>query len=122
MTTELVIAVPALLLMVLTVVQFAVYEHARHIAQAVAAHAVTTARVQGGTTAAGQAAGRQLLTQLGPTLTGATIDVRRGTDRVTVTVTGHAETVLPGMHLPITVTSDGPIEHLLPPSTRTAAP
>ena len=112
--SELVIAVPVLLLLVLTVVQFAVAEHARHVAQAVAVHAATTARVQGGTGAGGEAAGRQLLQQLGTTLTGATIEVRRDTDRVTVTVTGSAETVVPGVRLPIRITSSAPVERLNP--------
>jgi Flp pilus assembly protein TadG len=110
---ELAIAVPVLLLMVLTIVQFAVAEHARHVAQAVAAHAATAARVRDGTAAAGEAAGQQLLQQLGTTLTGATIDVRRGPDRVTVTVAGSAETVVPGVRLPIRVTSTAPVEKIV---------
>jgi Flp pilus assembly protein TadG len=111
---ELAIAVPVLLLLVLTIVQFAVAEHARHVAQAVAVQAATAARLQGGTAAAGEAAGRKLLRQLGSTLTGATIDVRRGTDRVTVTVTGAAESVVPGVRLPIRATSSAPVERLVP--------
>ena len=111
---ELAIAVPLLLLLVLTVVQFAVAEHARHVAQAVAVHAATAARVQGGTAAGGEAAGRELLQQLGTTLTGATIEVQRDTDRVTVTVTGSAETVVPGVRLPIRITSSAPVERLVP--------
>jgi len=114
-TTELVIALPALLLMVLTVVQFAVFEHARHVAQAVAVQTVDATRIQGGTTATGQAAGTALLTQLGPTLADPHIDVTRDTDRVTVTVTGHAETVVPGLRLPVRITSSGPIERFIIP-------
>jgi Flp pilus assembly protein TadG len=115
-TVELVIAVPALLLMVLTVVQFAVAAHARHVAQAVAAHAVDTTRRQGGTSAAGHRAGDALLAQLGPTLTAASIDVHRGPDRATATVTGYAETVVPGLRLRIRATSSGPVERLVAPA------
>ena len=118
--TELVIAVPALLLMMLTVVQFAVYAHARHIAQAVAAQALAAARVDGGTAAAGETAGRQLLSQLGSALTQPTVTVRRGPARVAVTVTGSAAHVLPGSALPVTVQDDGPVERLVPATADTA--
>ena len=111
-TTELLIAVPALLLMTLGIVQVAVYEHAQHIAQAVAAQAVSAARLQDGSASAGQAAGQRLLDQLGPCLGGVTITVRRGTQRVSVTVVGHAESVLPGLAPPVRVTGDGPVERL----------
>ena len=108
------IAVPLLLLLLLTVVQFAVAEHARHVAHAVAAHAVTTARLPDATAADGETAGRTLLHQLGTTLTGAVVTVRRDADRVTATVTGTAETVVPGMRLPIRATSNAPVERLQP--------
>jgi Flp pilus assembly protein TadG len=109
---ELVIAVPALLTMVLLIVQFAVYEHARHIAQAVAAQALTAARISDGTATAGQAAGAGLALQLGPSLTGMVLDVQRSPDRVIVTVNGQAEQVLPWVTLPITVRDEGPVETL----------
>ena len=108
--TELVIAIPVLLLIVMTVVQFAVAAHARHVAQAVAAQAATAARVQGATAADGQTAGRSLLAQLGSTLVDATIEVRRGPDQVTVT--GHAETLVPGLRLPVTASGGGPVERI----------
>lgn len=112
--TELLLAVPALLLMVLAVVQFAVYAHARNIAQTVAAQAVAAARVDGGTAGAGRAAAQQLLAQLGPTLRRPVVDVQRGPARVTVTVAGSVDPLLPGLDLPITVRDDGPVEHLSP--------
>jgi len=112
--TELVIAIPVLLVMVLAVVQFAVAAHARHVAQAVAAQAATAARVHGASAADGQAAGRGLLAQLGSTLVDATIEVRRGPEQVTVTVTGHAETVVPGLRLTITASGGGPVERITP--------
>ena len=119
---ELVIAVPALLLMVTAIVQFAVYAHARHIAQAVAAQALTAARVQGANATAGEVAAKDLLAQLGPSLTDTAVDVQRSNDRVTVTVTGSVTAVLPGLVLPITVRDDGPVERVVPVpalSTRT---
>jgi Flp pilus assembly protein TadG len=111
--TELVIAVPALLLMVLVILQFTVYAHARHIAQAIAAQALATARVDGGTPTAAQTAGQQMAAQLGPTLAHTSVDVQRGADRARVTVSGTAPAVLPGLALPVTVRDEGPIERVV---------
>src|SRR4051794_21902947 len=48
-TVELVIATPLLLLMLLAIVQFALWSHATHIAQAAASQGLAAARVQNGT-------------------------------------------------------------------------
>ncbi|HEY3709387.1 MAG TPA: TadE/TadG family type IV pilus assembly protein, partial [Amycolatopsis sp.] len=48
-TVELVIATPLLLLALLAIIQFAVWSHATHVAQAAASQALATARTQDGT-------------------------------------------------------------------------
>jgi len=120
-SAELAIATPLLLVMILAVVQFAVAEHARHIAQAVAVRAADTARRQGGSAPAGQAAGQDLLRQLGPTLTDATLQVHRDPDQASAVVTGRVETVLPGLSLHVTATSSGPVERLRATAPRVSA-
>ena len=52
-SAELVIATPLLLLMLLAIVQFALWSHATHIAQAAASQGLAVARSQNGTAAAG---------------------------------------------------------------------
>jgi hypothetical protein len=96
--------------MVMTIIQFAVYAHAQHVAQAVAAQALTAARIHGGTDQAGRTTGQELAGQLGGALTAPAVEVHRVGGQVTVTVTGIAQTVVPGVRLPVTVRDTGPIE------------
>ncbi|MDQ3885870.1 MAG: pilus assembly protein, partial [Actinomycetota bacterium] len=67
------IATPLLLLMLLAIVQFALWSHATHIAQAAASQGLAAARAQHAA-AAGSAGAQQMLDQLarGP-LTGASV-------------------------------------------------
>jgi Flp pilus assembly protein TadG len=52
-TVELALATSALLLILLSIVQFALWSHATHVAQAAASHGLAAARVQDGTAADG---------------------------------------------------------------------
>jgi Flp pilus assembly protein TadG len=110
-SVELVVATPLLLLLVMGVVQFALWEHAEHIAQAVAQQGVAVGRLQGETAAAGRQQAQEVLGQLGPrVLAGATVTVTRTGATTTVTVTGHAESVLGIFSLPVSATATGPDE------------
>jgi len=64
-SAEIVVATPLLMLLILLVIQFGIWAHATHVAQATAEEALAAARVQGGTAAAGQARARQVLGQIG---------------------------------------------------------
>jgi Flp pilus assembly protein TadG len=115
-TAELVVATPLLLLMLLLVVQFAVWLHAVHIAQAGADQALAAARTRGGTTAAGAAQADTVLSQLGAgVLHDARAVVSATGTQVRVEVTGNAEAVVPGMHLPVRVVAAGPVENWTTP-------
>ena len=114
---ELVIAVPLLMLLILLIVQFAIWEHAEDIAHATAEEALAAARVQGGTAAAGQQRAQQVISQIGSSvLVGPQVSVTMTPADVTVTVTGTAERVvpLPGLSFPVTVTVTGPVEQFVP--------
>ena len=116
-SAEIVIAVPLLMLLILLVIQFAVWEHAEAIAHATAEEALAAARVQGGTAAAGQQRADQVISQIGTSvLTGPQVSVTETAADVTVTVTGTAERVLPvpGLSFPVTVTVTGPVERFVP--------
>jgi Flp pilus assembly protein TadG len=107
--------VPLLLVLVLLIVQFAVWAHATHIAQATAAQAVAAARAEGGTAADGQTQAAALLDQLGRSvLNQPSVRVDRGPAEVTVTVTGSAEPVLPWPRLPVHARAHGPAERFVP--------
>ena len=112
-SAELVIAVPLLMLLILLIVQFAVWEHASQIAQAAASEALAAARVQGGSAAAGQQRAAQVISQIGGSvLVAPRVSVSRTGTTVTVRVTATAETVIPvpGLSFPVTVTVSGPVE------------
>ena len=110
-SAELVIATPLLLLLIMGVIQFALWEHAAHIAQAVAQQGVSVGRLQGESAQAGQQEAQSVLDQLGPSvLTATTITATKTAHMTTVTVTGHAESILGIFTLPVTATASGASE------------
>lgn len=116
-SAELVIAVPLLMLLILLIVQFAVWAHASSVAQATAEEALAAARVQGGSAAAGQQRAQQVISQIGGTvLISPRVSVTRTATTVTVTVTATAQEVLPvpGLSLPVSITVTGPAERFVP--------
>lgn len=113
-TVEMVVVVPLLMVLLLAIVEFALWSQATHIAQAAAAQGLAAARVQDGTAAAGSATARQLVDQLdrGP-LTEVRIDAQRTTQSASVQVSGVVPAVLPMLHLPVHAEATGPIERFL---------
>lgn len=120
-SAELVIAVPLLMLLILAIVQFAVWAHASSIAQVTAEEALAAARVRGGTAAAGQQRAQQVISQLASSvLISPKVTVTRTATTVTVTLTATAEEVLPipGLSFPVTITVTGPAERFVPATQR----
>jgi Flp pilus assembly protein TadG len=114
---EIVIAVPLLMLLILLIVQFAIWAHASSVAQATAEEALAAARVQGGSAAAGQQRAQQVLGQIGSSvLISPQVSVTRTATTTTVQITGTAEDVLPvpGLALPVHITVTGPVERFVP--------
>jgi Flp pilus assembly protein TadG len=112
-SVELVVAAPLMLLLIMMVVQFAMWAHATHIAQAAANSGVQTARAYHSSADAGRAQASSVLDQLaGTVLTGTRVDARRDATTATVTVTGDAAAVLPGLHLPVHVSVTAPRERI----------
>lgn len=114
-SAELVIAVPLLLLMLLLIVQFAVWSHASHIAQAAASQGLSALRSQDGTEQVGSARAQQLLDQLarGP-LTGTSVTSSRGPETASVRISGTATSVVPFLSLPVAAEATGPVERFVP--------
>ena len=113
-SAELVVATPLLLLLVLGVIQFAIYEHASQVAQTSAAQALAATRVLGGTTASGRNEAESLLSSVGRgVVINPVVSVSRGATTATVTVTGSAEGVIPLLHLAVSASSSGPIERFV---------
>lgn len=114
-SAELVVATPLLLLMLLLLVQFALWSHATHIAQAAASQGVAVARAQNGSAAAGSASAQRMLDQLasGP-LTGADVTADRTTTSASIRITGTATSVIPFLSLPVHAEAVGPVERFVP--------
>lgn len=118
-STQLVLVVPALLLSMLLVVQFALFWHACHIAQYAARRALAAARAEDGTTEAGRTQARRSLAALGGRVFIArSVTVARTSNQVTVQVGGTVTRVLPvpGLVLHASGTASGPTEKVTTPT------
>lgn len=100
---------PAVLALFFAVVQLSLWFYARSVATTAARHGLDAARIENGTGGDGEATANQFLSQVGG-LRGSTVQVQRGAENATVTVTGSAVDVLPFFGVPITVTIEGPVE------------
>jgi Flp pilus assembly protein TadG len=110
-TIEVVLATPVLLLLLLAIVQLALWQHAVHVADAAAQEGARAARLHGGTAAAGAAQTREFLAQLSPTiLVHPHVSVRRNANTARVEVTGQALMLIPGLHLPVRAAAQGTVE------------
>ncbi len=110
-TAELVVATPLLLVLLLLGVQFALWQHAAHVADAVAQQGLQAARVDGGTAGAGAGQAATVLHQLGAgVLTRPRITASRTATSARVAVSGYAEPVLPFLQLPVHAVAAGPTE------------
>jgi hypothetical protein len=113
---ELVIATPLLLLLIMGVIQFALWQHATHVAEAAAQQALSVGRLQGETAAAGRSEGQAVLDQVGTgVLVAPTITTTKTPSTTTVAVTGRAESVVGLFSLPVRAVATGPSEQLTGP-------
>jgi Flp pilus assembly protein TadG len=110
-TTEAVLVTPVLLLLVMLVIQFGLWFHAQHVAQAAAEEGARAARSASGSASAGQERSEAFLDQAGPTIiTDRVVTASRTADIVTVEVHGRSVNVVPGIALPINATATSPVE------------
>lgn len=112
---EAVLVIPAVMIVILAVVQFALWAHAAQVVQLAASEGDRSARAFGGGSAAGSAAARAILQGPGSDLStsGLTVDVMPG-DVARVQVQGTAVAVLPGLSLPVSAIQVGPIQEFRP--------
>lgn len=115
-SAELVIATPLLLLLIMGVIQFALWEHATHVADAVAQQGLAVGRLQGETATAGQSQAQSVLDQLGRgVLIDARVNASRTATTTSVVVTGHAESIVGLFSLPVRAVASGPTENYTTP-------
>lgn len=115
MNADIALAMPLLMLLLLAIVQYALWSHATHIAQTAAAEGLAVTRVHTGTPAAGETRALATITQLGDgPIRDATAHATRGDDQAQVEVTGVATTVIPFLRLPVHAEAAGAVERVLP--------
>ncbi|WP_345731480.1 TadE/TadG family type IV pilus assembly protein [Cryptosporangium minutisporangium] len=118
-STELALATPLLLLLLMLVVQAALGWHAVHVADATVTRAADAARLSGATDTDGQTAADALTQQLGSgLLTDVQVTVSRTDGQVTVELTASTPTVVPGLTWTVHRHATAPIEQ---PTTDTGS-
>jgi Flp pilus assembly protein TadG len=110
-SSQLVITTPALLLLILMVFQFGVWQHAQHVSETAAQEGMAAARVEGGNQAAGAARAQIVAARLGGSvIVNPQVTVTRTADQARVEVTGTAEPVVPLLSLPVHAVAQAPTE------------
>jgi Flp pilus assembly protein TadG len=116
-TTEWAILMPALLLLIMTIIQFGLLFYAGQVADAAADEGLEAAQAELGSAAAGQATAEDFATAVGEILEQPQVTADRTVDTVTVTVSGQIPALFPGLDaLTVTRSASGPVERFRPPS------
>lgn len=103
-----------MVMLLLVIVQVAVYFHLRAVAHTAARHGLDEARIANGSTGAAIAAANAFLDQSGSSIEDRAVTADRSATTATVRVTGEAVSIIPGLTLEIDVVVDAPVERVEP--------
>ncbi|HLY81403.1 MAG TPA: TadE/TadG family type IV pilus assembly protein [Acidimicrobiales bacterium] len=110
-TLEAVLVFPVLLLLLMLIIQFALWYHATDVATAAAQDGVRAARVEGGTGQDGSARANTLLDEAARSiLQDRKVVVARTTDDARVEVSGTCIALVPFLHLPVRAVAESGTE------------
>ena len=108
---EVVLVVPVLILLIASVIQFALWSHAAHVALAAAQEGAEQARLDGSTAEAGRARAEDFLAQAAPRLIASPeVTATRDAQVATVVVRGRVASLVPGLDLPVRGRATGAVE------------
>lgn len=109
---EFVIGFPLVLLMLMVIIQFAVFHHARHIAEAAAQEGARAARQNSGSSTSAETTARRYLDELGSdfVISAAVTVTHPDTQTVRVRIRGRAPQLVPFLRLRLDQSSQGAIE------------
>ncbi len=114
-TTEMVLTVPALMLVVFIIIQFGIWYHANNVAEAAAQEGVRAARVMDGTATAGQTTAAAFMTRNAPgAVTGTVVSATRNINIAQVDINATLAAIIPGIRLPVHATAVSPVERFRP--------
>lgn len=112
-SAELAIATPLLLVLILVVVQVAVWAHGHQVAETIATHGLAATRAADATAEEGHAQTEQVATQLaGQVLTDIEITAERNATTATVRVHAQVPSLLPGLSWPVAPELSAPVERI----------
>jgi Flp pilus assembly protein TadG len=110
-TLEFAILIPGVLVMMFLCIQIGLYSYARSVALTAAEEGVNAQRAYGAAGGSGRAKAQTIIERQGNTLTGYTITTTIAGGEVRITVTGHSQSLIPGMKgYTVSQTASGPIE------------
>ncbi len=110
-TLEAVLVFPVLLLLLMLIIQFALWYHADDLATAAAQDGVRAARVEGATAVDGSQRANELLDQTGRSIVeGRDVQVSRNADVARVEVRGRCISLVPFLHLPVHAVAESSTE------------
>jgi hypothetical protein len=116
---EVVLVMPVLILLITSVIQFALWSHATHVAVAAAQEGVEQARLDGATTEEGEARAEDFLVQAAPRLiTGPDVVATKDAQMATVVVRGRVASVVPGLSLSVRGAATAVVERFRPEAER----
>jgi Flp pilus assembly protein TadG len=115
---EVVLVMPAVILPVALVIQFALWAHATQVAIAAAQDGAQAARLQGASAEAGQARALDFLSQAAPRLIASpVVTATRDAEVATVTVRGAVASLVPGLQLTVQEEARATVERFRPQTT-----
>jgi hypothetical protein len=103
-----------MVMLLLVVVQFALYFHMRSVAQTAARHGIDRVRVVDGSADTGIAAANEFLDQGGSSLEDRDVTAERTDVESSMSVSGTVVSIIPGLNLRVEVTVDAPTERVTP--------
>ena len=110
-TVEAVLAVPVLLLLITLVIQFGLYYHAAHTAEAAAQEGARAARVEGAAAADGKQRAEDFMADAAPNLVhNVTVTATRDAETAHIEVRGTVHSIVPGVSLTIHADAESPVE------------
>ncbi|MEU2514517.1 TadE/TadG family type IV pilus assembly protein [Streptomyces syringium] len=115
LSLELMMVFPAVLLLVMLAVHVGLWWHARNVALAAAQQGVERARVRGASIGAGTAEAQSFVGRAGGSISGAQVSGSRGGQTVRIEVSGHVDTLIPGLKLPVSQHAEAATERITQP-------
>lgn len=107
---EFAVIFPVLLLLVFTVIEGALYFHARSVAARAAQVGVDAGRSYDANPDDGAAAARTFLANTGNSVEGSKVMVDSGGNQIAVTVTGRVSSLVPGLEFTVRQRAQAPVE------------